>query len=228
MSAEPDPIAGLEPKVAMDAVRAALGGPAAVPVEMEVRLGTLVSQILTAAEPKGCLLELAITGRSPGRVELGPQALTGLGVCGLLEGSRSLFAFAVSLGPGPGRLMQAASDEGRLVDLTLLDAIASEAVEALADQAQAEIQRRCRRQRRASTRRYSPGYCDWALEQQALFAEWGLFSPAGISLTPDFLMLPEKSVSAIVGAGPVGSLGSRLGRPPACRRCPRRPDCPGP
>jgi hypothetical protein len=192
------------------------------------RLASLIDDVLAAVEPRGCLLVLDITAHGPDRVALGDQSLAGLGVAGLLEGSQRAAAFTVSLGPGPEALMGAASDAGRLVDLTLLDAIASEAVESLADQAQAEVERRSRTEARASTRRYSPGYCDWALEQQATFARWGLFEPAGIRLTPEFLMLPEKSVSAIMGLGPPGSQGTRLGHPPACKRCPRRAECPGP
>ena len=228
MTAGPELLTNLTPRVDPEAVKAALGGPEAVPADMRPRLDDLLNQVVEAADPRGCLLELDITAWAEERVELGAAALTGLGVAGLLKGSHRAAAITVSLGPGPEALMRAATDEGRLVDLTLLDAVASEAVEALADQAQEEVERRGADQGRASTRRYSPGYCDWDLEQQAAFAGWGLFEPAGIQLTPEYLMLPEKSVSAIMGLGPPGSRGSRLGRPPACKHCPRRADCPGP
>ncbi len=228
MTAGPEVLTGLQPSVELDGVRAALGGPAAVPDEMQPRLDALVAELLGACQPRGCLIELAITAHAPDRVALDDQALTGLGIAGLLQDSERLAAFSVNLGPGPKGLMDAATEAGRLLDLTLLDAIASEAVESLADQAQAEVERRCRAEQRGSTRRYSPGYCDWPLEQQAAFAAWGLFGPAGIELTGDFMMLPEKSVSAVMGIGPPGSLGKRLGRRPACKRCPMQPDCPGP
>jgi cobalamin-dependent methionine synthase I len=51
------------------------------------------------------------------------------------------------------------------------------------------------------TNTYSPGYCEWPVEeQQKLF---GFFPEnfCGVKLTPSSLMIPEKSVSGIIGGG---------------------------
>jgi hypothetical protein len=51
------------------------------------------------------------------------------------------------------------------------------------------------------TNRYSPGYCNWSVDDQhklfSLFEE----APCGITLTPSSLMHPVKSVSGVFGIG---------------------------
>jgi hypothetical protein len=219
----------LHAQVELDAVRRFLGGAEAVPEQMAPRLEQAADAVLAASRPRGARLVVDIAERERQRVRTADGVeLAGLGLAALLERSERVAAFAVSLGPGPEELMRRASDEGRLLDLTLLDAVASETVEALAAQAQAEIAAAAERAGRGSTRRYSPGYCDWALEQQDAFAHWSLLEATGIELTPDRLMIPEKSITAVMGIGPPGSVGRRLAKPPPCARCPYRDTCPGP
>ena len=54
--------------------------------------------------------------------------------------------------------------------------------------------------------RYSPGYGDLPLEaQRPLLAALDAARQAGITLSSALLMMPSKSVSAIIGAGPEGA-----------------------
>ena len=48
---------------------------------------------------------------------------------------------------------------------------------------------------------YSPGYCDWLLEEQKKVFGFFPATPIGIHLTDSCLMLPVKSVSGIVAVG---------------------------
>ncbi|MDR2914435.1 MAG: hypothetical protein LBV74_06355, partial [Tannerella sp.] len=51
------------------------------------------------------------------------------------------------------------------------------------------------------TNRYSPGYCNWSLqEQQKLFHLLG-DKPVNVTLSSSCLMQPIKSVSGIIGVG---------------------------
>jgi|LQAB01.1.fsa_nt_gi hypothetical protein len=49
------------------------------------------------------------------------------------------------------------------------------------------------------TRRYSPGYGDWMLEDNREFLDWIGAEYIGIKLNEFFQMKPEKSVSALIG-----------------------------
>ena len=52
-----------------------------------------------------------------------------------------------------------------------------------------------------TTMRFSPGYVDWDIKGQKDFLKWLGAEAIGIKLTKNFQMLPEKSVSAILGVG---------------------------
>lgn len=53
------------------------------------------------------------------------------------------------------------------------------------------------------TNRYSPGYCNWSVaEQQKLFSKFPK-DFCGITLTDTSMMIPKKSVSGIIGVGPL-------------------------
>ena len=57
--------------------------------------------------------------------------------------------------------------------------------------------------------RYSPGYGDWPLEAQRRLLEL-LDTPRaiGVSLTDSLLMVPSKSVSAVIGVKPAAEGGA--------------------
>lgn len=49
--------------------------------------------------------------------------------------------------------------------------------------------------------RYSPGYCEWSVAEQAYLFDLLPDNFCGISLSDSFLMDPIKSVSGIIGIG---------------------------
>ncbi len=89
--------------------------------------------------------------------------------------------------------------QGDVHEQFLLHGLAAELTEALAEYAQRQLLRLPRARR---TLRYSPGYPIWPelAEQQKIFA---LLRPKriGVTLTPQFQMMPEYSTSAIVVPG---------------------------
>jgi cobalamin-dependent methionine synthase I len=47
--------------------------------------------------------------------------------------------------------------------------------------------------------RFSPGYGDWAIQNQKDFLQWLGADKLGITLAPSLQMMPRKSVSALLG-----------------------------
>ena len=80
----------------------------------------------------------------------------------------------------------------------LLDRIGSFAVESLAESIESKIRKDYSRLKMSVSRRYSPGYCDWPVEDQRILAKALDFSKIGVSLTESCMMKPKKSISAIV------------------------------
>jgi len=89
--------------------------------------------------------------------------------------------------------------EKALTQATILDAVASVAVEVVADQINEIIRRDAHLQKYSLRRRYSPGFGDWGLEEQGKILQIINAECIDISLTEAYVMMPEKSVSALIG-----------------------------
>ncbi len=117
-----------------------------------------------------------------------------------------LALFAITLGEGPTRAINACLAEGDGALAAMLDSAASAAADRLANKAQqhyaAALKASGRGPEGTGVLRYSPGYCGWHITaQKRLFAR---LRPGeiGISLTDSCLMQPLKSVSGVIIAGP--------------------------
>ncbi|MFC1861070.1 vitamin B12 dependent-methionine synthase activation domain-containing protein, partial [Chloroflexota bacterium] len=91
---------------------------------------------------------------------------------------------------------------GLVLQSAVLDSIGSNAVEKLADSVESQISEVANNQGFTITRRISPGYCDWNVNQQKMLFQAMKGDNAGVRLTDGFLMIPRKSISGIIGIGP--------------------------
>ncbi len=114
--------------------------------------------------------------------------------------------------------------EDRYADAYVLDAMGSIAAEDVVEQFQHRMENRLQEADRAVTLRFSPGYCDWPIQQQqALFALFADADPMDVTLTDTCLMSPRKSVSGIFGILPEGVESDTEPYNP-CNQCPKT-DC---
>ena len=123
--------------------------------------------------------------------------LTGCLAQTLLTDCRQAALLACTLGQGWERLMreEQARDMARAV---ILDACASAYVEAGCDAAQAEVA--ARMPGLHLTDRFSPGYGDLPLSlQPAILTALDASRRLGLHATPTYLLLPQKSVTAVIG-----------------------------
>lgn len=82
----------------------------------------------------------------------------------------------------------------------VLDACASAAVEDLCDQVEDEIRIQVSCEGLYATSRYSPGYGDFPLEMQhKIIATLDTYRKIGLTVTESSLLVPRKSVTAVVG-----------------------------
>lgn len=80
----------------------------------------------------------------------------------------------------------------------LLDRIGSFAVESLADNLEKRLRKDYSLRKKSVSSRFSPGYCDWPIDDQFKMVKALDFSKAGVTLTEGCMMVPKKSISAIV------------------------------
>ena len=140
-----------------------------------------------------------------------------------LKGCREAYLFAFTLGPGVDRVIKRYTvTEMPLVPV--LQACAAVYTEALADQAQTRLEAEAKERGLYLRPRYSPGYGDFPLTaQRFLFDALEVTKRTGITLTESCLMLPTKSITAVIGLSPDPSL-CHVGRCMSCtaQNCPFR------
>ncbi len=135
------------------------------------------------------------------RVEFGDgNVFASSRLAALLEKSKSLLLFAVTAGAEIVASASALAARGDGVGALAYDAAGSEMVDAAAAWVQQYLNQRFKRGNEILTkRRFSPGYGDLELKNQAVLFKLLDIEQLGVSLTEDFMMIPEKTVTAIAG-----------------------------
>ena len=126
-------------------------------------------------------------------------------VARLLEQCEKVAVFATTIGSHLEEVVSQMAEDGLVVQAAVLDAIGSDAAEKMADFVQDSISEIARAQGLTTSRRFSPGYCDWDVSQQKMVFQALKGDHAGINLTEGCLMIPRKSMSGIIGIGPPDS-----------------------
>lgn len=122
-------------------------------------------------------------------------------ICQQLNGSEAYALFIATAGVEYSSFLESQKRRGDILSTFIADALGSVVAERCADLMESHLQASIDKLSWHHTNRFSPGYCGWHVsEQQQLFP---LFDghTCGVTLTASSLMLPEKSVSGIIGLG---------------------------
>jgi hypothetical protein len=122
-------------------------------------------------------------------------------IYGQIKKSDSAALFLCTAGDEIGTRSKKSMKDGDLLKGYVYDVVGSEAVEAAADLMQDQLEREMKSLGRATTNRFSPGYCGWLVVEQHKLFQLMPDNFCGINLTPSALMIPMKSVSGIIGTG---------------------------
>lgn len=118
-----------------------------------------------------------------------------------LKNSETIAFLISSLGKEIEEWSKNFMNNGEMLKGYLIDKVASELVEQLADKTELLLEDELKEIELLATNRYSPGYCGWSVaDQQNLFS----LLPdkfCGVSVNSDSMMMPIKSVSAVIGVG---------------------------
>jgi hypothetical protein len=138
-----------------------------------------------------------------------------------IKGASHIVVFLVTIGEGIENAASVLTKGKEPLEGYLLDKIGSFAAESLAEAVENKIRKDYLMLRKSVSRRYSPGYCDWPIEEQRVLAKILDFSKIGVSLTESCMMRPKKSISAVVAIADKG-IFTESGS--ACGIC-EREDC---
>ena len=163
---------------------------------------SLLPEFLQGLDCRACFLEVDVTVADDLVTLSGLPPVHSAALARNLRGCSRAILFAATIGSAADRLrmqMQVRSPARAVV----LDAMGTAAVEALCDSLCSAW--RAEHAPRQLRPRFSPGYGDLPLTfQQTLLTLLDAPRQAGITLTEGLMMLPHKSVSAIVGIGSDG------------------------
>ncbi len=119
-----------------------------------------------------------------------------------LNGCDEVFLFGATIGVGTDRLIARAS-VNNMLSAAVYQAVGAALIEAYCDSINMEIDSMVREEGKSTRPRFSPGYGDFTLDyQEMIFELLNLTKHTGISMTESKLMIPSKSVTAIIGVKP--------------------------
>ncbi len=164
-------------------------------VEAAIARGVSLCQL------RGVWARFEITKWSAGAVEFGDgNIFASSKLAALLKESKSLVLFAVTAGADIVEKASELAGQGDGVGALTYDAVGSEMVDAAAEWLQQYLNQQFKRSKEILTkRRFSPGYGDLGLKNQSILFKLLDIEKLGVKLTDDFLMTPEKTVTAIAG-----------------------------
>lgn len=164
------------------------------PAEVEAQIKRCEREVLAAADPRLIWRRLPAEG-----AHFSALPLEGEDIRELLDGCGEVVLMAVTLGQGIDRLL-AKSSVSNMADAVIMDACASTAIENVADNFEMDLRRELEGEQLYLTDRFSPGYGDLPISVQKQFcAVLDTQRKIGLSVSPSMLMIPGKSVTAVLG-----------------------------
>ncbi|WP_106827908.1 vitamin B12 dependent-methionine synthase activation domain-containing protein [Parabacteroides pacaensis] len=123
-------------------------------------------------------------------------------ICSYLQKARQIAVFICTAGEGFTQKAVTYNQQGDYLKGYITDTFGSLVVEKAMDYIQSELDKQMQKNGMKITNRYSPGYCNWEVNDQKQIFDLLPEKACGISLTNSCLMVPIKSVSGIIGIGP--------------------------
>ena len=154
---------------------------------------TAVERVIAESSPKACFVKVPVSSDENG-VEFPFGRVESRDIAKNLFGCKEAFVFAVTLGHGVERLLYKTSLLSA-ADFFIFDAIGSALAESVCDVAEEIIKGDI-----TCKPRFSPGYGDFPLSvQKHILSELNAEKLLGITLTDTNLMIPQKSITAVMG-----------------------------
>lgn len=161
-------------------------------VEMQIR--RCISEVMKASEPKLVWRRLPLV---EGRID--GLKLEGQDIRNMLAPCHEVVLMAATIGSKVERLLMQ-REVSDMADAVIMDSCASTAIENVCDNFEFDLRSELERQGLYLTDRFSPGYGDLPLgTQPRLCAALNTQKRIGLTVSASNIMIPRKSVSAIMG-----------------------------
>jgi hypothetical protein len=154
-----------------------------------------------------------------------PFTIEGKKIGAHLAGCDKVILLAATVGDDIEDMVTKKFEQGEYAASVLLDAAATTAVEQIADGMEKAIAPKMAAQGYGMRWRFSPGYGDWPLEQQPELIRTSRAESIGVHLSSSLMLVPRKSVTAIIGLYKIRADAEEQHSPQGCAAC-NKLDCP--
>ena len=175
------------------------GGNAASPRTIK-KVKSLIVKTTPILSPRIVSTEKPIRESEQGTIVIEPDlSLRSKKMTKTLGPCKKAKVFVATVGSEVEKEIQKLTDDNRMSEASILDAIASVAIENTVDQFQTMVDDELSDEGKHTTLRFSPGYCDWPIQEQRKVFQVVDGEKIDVSLTDTCLMHPRKSVSGVFG-----------------------------
>lgn len=140
-----------------------------------------------------------------------------------LQNAAKIIVLAVTIGEDIENAITDHFKTNKYTHSVLLDAAATTAVEMAADSMEKTIKQEVQKKGYQTLMRFSPGYGDWDITFQPQMLHLATADEIGITLTDSMMLIPRKSVTAVIGLVP-NCDGNSLNNRHDCKNC-NKLDC---
>lgn len=158
-----------------------------------------IREMTALAEPRGMWDSFSYDPLQQKIMAPSPLTIKGNSIRHHLEECLTVAVLAVTVGEEVEKKITQYFADGHYTRGLLLDAAATASVEHLADQLNRYIEEKVTGQGKVCTWRFSPGYGDWPVTQQASLCSLLETEKIGIHVTAYSMLTPRKSVTAVIG-----------------------------
>ncbi len=172
-----------------------------ISIKQKKEIEGYVAEGLSYIVLKGAGMRLSIARKYAGKVILENGIIfKSLGLRKMLGDSSEVLLIGATSGNKIMRNIKKNSSGGNITKAVVFDAVASEMTDRALDWIVGYFRSQLRRQGKNITlRRFSCGYGDFVLENQKIMNKILKLKNLGIKLSKSFILIPEKSVTAIAG-----------------------------
>lgn len=170
-----------------------------LPSEVSVMIDEILQNVLKSSTPRVCYKRFFI--ETGDEIDFGFMRVKSRDLAVNLSGCSEAVIFGATIGIYTDRQIQKATILSP-ARACLYQAVGTTVIEAVCDDFNKWLRQEEEKRGHLLKPRYSPGYGDVSLSiQEDICRELDLAKMAGITLTDSLLMIPEKSVTAIIGIG---------------------------
>ena len=190
--------------VPMDAIYRRLGyreGATKIDDRKREEIERHIDYALSLISLKGAALRVPLRGVTPHRVVFGTGAeIESDKLAGFLKGCKEVLFIGSTAGGAVMDAIRGDTEGGDMTRGVVIDAVASEMTDAALDWIEGFFNRLLTRENARLTRgRFSAGYGDFLLENQKMMYDMLELGRIGVTINENFILIPEKSVTAVVG-----------------------------